>query len=110
MVCRPLVEAMLTLTTSKQPLLELRGARGLGRIAFKAPFYCPNANRTLLETKAEIAQAGGVPALIGTLCFCLPFLTICPPVCLPHHFLSVCLSACLPASMAMVVMKAHSDK
>lgn len=66
-VCRPFVHAMLTLTVSKQPLLELRGARGLGRIAFKAPFYCPNANRTLLDTKAEIAQAGGVPALIGML-------------------------------------------
>ena len=65
MVCRPFVQAMLTLTTSKQPLLELRGARGLGRVAFKAPFYCPNANKTLLETKAEIAQAGGIPALIG---------------------------------------------
>ena len=64
-VCRPFVHAMLTLTVSKQPLLELRGARGLGRVAFKAPFYCPNANRTLLETKAEIAQSGGVPALIG---------------------------------------------
>ncbi|KAL0031473.1 hypothetical protein WJX77_002181 [Trebouxia sp. C0004] len=62
---RPFVEAMLTLATSKQPLLELRGARGLGRVAFKAPFYCPNANKTLLETKAEIAQAGGIPALIG---------------------------------------------
>lgn len=58
---------MLTLTVSKQPLLELRGARGLGRIAFKAPFYCTNANRTLLDTKAEIAQAGGVQALIGML-------------------------------------------
>ncbi len=56
---------MLTLTTSKQPLLELRGARGLGRVAYKAPFYCPNANKTLVETKAEIAQAGGIPALIG---------------------------------------------
>ncbi len=65
MVCRPFVQAMLTLATSKQPLLELRGARGLGRVAFKAPFYCPNANKTLLETKAEIAQAGGIPALIG---------------------------------------------
>ena len=65
MVCRPFVQAMLTLTTSKQPLLELRGARGLGRVAFKAPFYCPNANKTLLETKAEIAQAAGIPALIG---------------------------------------------
>ena len=64
---RPFVNAMLTLTVSKQPLLELRGARGLGRIAFKAPFYCPNSNRTLLDTKAEIAQSGGVPALIGML-------------------------------------------
>lgn len=62
---RPLVQAMLTLTTSKQPLLELRGARGLGRVTFKAPFYCPNANHTLLGTKADIAQAGGIPALIG---------------------------------------------
>lgn len=67
MACRPFVHAMLTLTVSKQPLLELRGARGLGRIAFKAPFYCTNANRTLLDTKAEIAQSGGVPALIGML-------------------------------------------
>ncbi|DBA90981.1 TPA: hypothetical protein ACH3X2_004190 [Trebouxia sp. C0005] len=62
---RPFVHSMLTLATSKQPLLELRGARGLGRVAFKAPFYCPNANKTLLETKAEIAEAGGIPALIG---------------------------------------------
>lgn len=65
-MCRPFVQAMLTVTVSKQPLLELRGARGLGRVAFKAPFYCPSANKTLLETKAEIAQSGGVPALIGT--------------------------------------------
>ena len=64
---RPFVQAMLTLTVSKQPLLELRGARGLGRIAFKAPFYCPNSNKTLLDTKAGIAQSGGVPALIGSL-------------------------------------------
>ncbi|KAL3152291.1 hypothetical protein ABBQ32_001362 [Trebouxia sp. C0010 RCD-2024] len=62
---RPFVHAMLTLVVSKQPLLELRGARGLGRIAFKAPFYCPNANKTLLDTKATIAQSGGIPALIG---------------------------------------------
>ena len=73
---------MLTLTTSKQPLLEQRGARGLGRIAFKAPFYCPNANRTLLDTKAEIAQAGGVPALIGNTALHIPdlenvFITDC---------------------------------
>lgn len=65
-MCRPFVHAMLTLVVSKQPLLELRGARGLGRIAFKAPFYCPNANKTLLDTKREIAQPGGIPALIGT--------------------------------------------
>lgn len=65
-MCRPFVHAMLTLVVSKHPLLELRGARGLGRIAFKAPFYCPNANKTLLDTKAEVAQSGGVPALIGT--------------------------------------------
>ena len=56
---------MLTLITSKQPLLELRGARGLGRVAFKAPFYCPAANKVVSQTKAEIAQAGGITALIG---------------------------------------------
>lgn len=72
-MCRPFVHAMLTLVVSKQPLLELRGARGLGRIAFKAPFYCPNANKTLLDTKATIAQSGGIPALIGTGFFLLSF-------------------------------------
>lgn len=60
---------MLTLVCSKQPLLELRGARGLGRIAFKAPFYCPDPNKVLCQTKAEIAQAGGITTLIGTPCF-----------------------------------------
>ena len=59
---------MLTLVSSKQPLLELRGARGLGRIAFKAPFYCPTANKVVVQTKAEIAQAGGITALIGVPC------------------------------------------
>ena len=59
------MQAMLTLVSSKQPLLELRGARGLGRIAFKAPFYCPTPNKVVVQTKAEIAQAGGITALIG---------------------------------------------
>ena len=93
---------MLTLTSSKQPLLELRGARGLGRIAFKAPFYCPAANRTLLETKAAIAQAGGVLALIGThhQCTMTVDITLTPSmtvVCLP-----ACLSACLPLCLSVL--------
>lgn len=58
---------MLTLVSSKQPLLELRGARGLGRIAYKAPFYCPTPNKVVTQTKTEIAQAGGITALIGLL-------------------------------------------
>lgn len=56
---------MLTLTRSKQPLLELRGARGLGRVTFKAPFFCPSPSKAVLQTKAIIAQIGAIPPLIG---------------------------------------------
>eukprot|EP00891_Asterochloris_glomerata_P005689 jgi/Astpho2/5689/fgenesh1_pg.00079_%23_100_t len=57
--------AMLGLVQSKVPLLELRGVRGLGRLTYKAPFFCPEPHRTVHATKVSVAQADGVPAIVG---------------------------------------------
>ena len=66
---------MLGLVRTKVPLLELRGVRGLGRLTYKAPFFCPEPHRTVHATKVSVAQADGVPAIVGerscgTLCAC----------------------------------------
>lgn len=59
---------MLGLVQSKVPLLELRGVRGLGRLTYKAPFFCPEPHRTVHATKVSVAQADGVPAIVGERC------------------------------------------
>ena len=56
---------MLGLVRTKVPLLELRGVRGLGRLTYKAPFFCPEPHRTVHATKVSVAQADGVPAIVG---------------------------------------------
>ena len=63
---------MLGLVRTKVPLLELRGVRGLGRLTYKAPFFCPEPHRTVHATKVSVAQADGVPALVGE-CSCGTF-------------------------------------
>ena len=90
--CRSYEVSMLGLVRTKVPLLELRGVRGLGRLTYKAPFFCPEPHRTVHATKVSVAQADGVPALVGE--------RSCGTLCtLPQH--ACCLetdaSALLPA-------------
>lgn len=65
---------MIEMIQSKEPVLELRGAMGIGRSTYKAPYFCPHPKATITEAKASIAKHGGVDALVGeiTLYNCLP--------------------------------------
>ncbi|KAK9816567.1 hypothetical protein WJX72_002063 [[Myrmecia] bisecta] len=64
---RPFEEAMVGLVRSRIPLLELRGAQGIGRVTYKAPYFCPSVKQAQQACKASIGKLGGISALVGLL-------------------------------------------
>jgi hypothetical protein len=58
---------MIQLLQSREPLLALRGARGIARACFKAPAGSPDAGRELGGVKAQVVKLGGIAALVDLL-------------------------------------------
>ncbi len=64
----PFLGCMVQLLQSGEPLLALRGARGVARACFKAPAGCPCSERELLAgVKAQVVKLGGIGALVQLL-------------------------------------------
>jgi hypothetical protein len=59
----PFMVAMVGLVKTGQPLLELRGARGMARTCFAAARGAPTPVALLQQAKATAAEAGAVGAL-----------------------------------------------
>lgn len=63
--CRCLVDLLLALVRSDEPVLWLRGCHALALLTSKAPERCPQPKAFLSSRKAILVKSGGIRALLG---------------------------------------------
>jgi hypothetical protein len=61
---------MIKLLRTKHPLLEMRGARYLGRMTYYTPYLQPRPKSAMVATKANIAALDGITQLVKLLVRC----------------------------------------